>query len=338
MKDNGNEILVTVTIATFNRSELLEQVLLSLVNQTVEDNYYEILICDSDSSDSTVNVVEKYQSSSKNIKHIHTENVLAAKRNIGIKNANGTMVVFLDDDCIPERTFVEKYLSIAKSKNFGLQKCVYCGHVIFPEDWIKKSNYYRYRDSRHYNIRNYKKTRPLNYRTIVVMNMGFNRELFSQYISEVNENFLGYGYEDQELGWRLMINGFEIKLHDACITHFEKSGDIVGYGKKIYYSAKDGMSNLLKYSEEAAKNLGFQTYLLDPDLKYKYRILNELKKNITQIIFNKYITKLLISYSKITDKISFLYSPFIYRYVLAYYYIEGAKARAITKKNTDWYD
>jgi len=338
MKEDCNEILVSVTIATFNRSQLLDKVLYSLINQSVDDKYFEVIICDSNSADSTTQVVENYQKRKENIKHIHTKNILAAKRNIGIKHAIGAMVVFLDDDCIPEQKFLEKYISIAKSPEFRSEKCVYCGHVVFPEDWVRRSNYYRYRDSRHYNRRNRKKTGPLDFRTIIVMNMGFNRQLFTRYIQEVNEKFIGYGYEDQELGWRLMANGFEIKLHDAYITHLERSGGIDGYGKKIYYSAKDGMSHLLKYSEDTAKSLGVRTYLIDPDLHYKYNFLNILKKNISRIIFNQFLTNLFIYYLKITDHISLFYSPSIYRYVIAHYYVEGANARGIKKNNNEWYD
>ncbi len=86
--------LVSVIIATYNRSHYLPEAIESVLNQTYKD--FEIIVVDDGSTDETRTVVKRY---GKRVGYIYQENagVLSA-RNTGIKNSKGVFLAFLDDD------------------------------------------------------------------------------------------------------------------------------------------------------------------------------------------------------------------------------------------------
>jgi glycosyltransferase involved in cell wall biosynthesis len=86
--------LVSVIIPTFNRADLVIQALESVINQDYQP--IEIIVIDDGSTDNTA---EKINDFGQQVKYIRQENSgEATARNLGIQNANGKYVAFLDDD------------------------------------------------------------------------------------------------------------------------------------------------------------------------------------------------------------------------------------------------
>lgn len=86
--------LVSVIIATFNREILIVKAIESVLAQTFKD--FELIVVDDGSTDSTAQVLAKYRD---RITYLYQENKgPSAARNLGIKNANGAYVCFLDSD------------------------------------------------------------------------------------------------------------------------------------------------------------------------------------------------------------------------------------------------
>ena len=315
---------ITVTVCTYNRVILLEQVLTALQNQTISHSEYEIIICDSKSCDGTEKLIKRISEFSPiSITHINTKNNLAAKRNIGIQSAAAPLIVFLDDDCIPERDFLEKYLRTF-SHVLPTDKVVYCGEVRYPHHWVEESNYYRFRDSRHYVVNRH--SNKLNYKTIVVMNMCFRAEIFKDIIGSVDESFVGYGAEDQELGYRLEQNDFSIMTSPARIYHFENTGTIEAYGDKIRRGSRDGMRTLIRVAPDAA--FGINTLRkIDRDFP---------NRSIFDFAFSFFIRLILMTNAHIvvchflskTDRKRMFYVPILYRFVMAVFYLEGSLQRS----------
>ncbi len=85
---------ISVIIPTYNRKKTLARAIQSVINQSLSP--FEILIIDDGSNDGTEEwVKEKFQ----NIKYIYQNNRgVSSARNIGIENANGDWVAFLDSD------------------------------------------------------------------------------------------------------------------------------------------------------------------------------------------------------------------------------------------------
>ena len=95
---------VSVIIPTFNRAQYIAETIKSVLNQT--DNDFEIIVVDDGSNDNTREVLKAFINK---IKYIYKENAGAASaRNVGIKNAQGKYIVFLDSDDL----FLPKKLEI----------------------------------------------------------------------------------------------------------------------------------------------------------------------------------------------------------------------------------
>ena len=85
---------ISVIIPTFNRKKTLGRAIQSVMNQSLSP--FEILIIDDWSNDGTEEWVKK---NFQNIKYIYQDNHgVSSARNIGIENAYGDWVAFLDSD------------------------------------------------------------------------------------------------------------------------------------------------------------------------------------------------------------------------------------------------
>lgn len=108
----------SIVVVTYNiDTRLLALNLDSLSNQTT--NNFEILIVDNSDKTDIRPILSKY-----NLKYIKLgKNYgLSVGRNVGIKFSSGIIVIFLDDDAIPARDFIEKHLTAYKKYNiFGLR-------------------------------------------------------------------------------------------------------------------------------------------------------------------------------------------------------------------------
>lgn len=95
MSDNNH--LVSIIIPTYNRSKELVRCLDSISQQSYKN--YEVIVCDDGSTDDTKKVVEKYRDK-MNIIYLYQNNSggPAKPRNLGIKNAKGFYISFLDSD------------------------------------------------------------------------------------------------------------------------------------------------------------------------------------------------------------------------------------------------
>jgi len=87
----------SVIIPTYNRANLLERCLNSLVEQTFKD--FEVLVCDDGSTDNTKEISQKFESV-LDIKYLWEENWggPARPRNRGIAVSKGEWICFLDSD------------------------------------------------------------------------------------------------------------------------------------------------------------------------------------------------------------------------------------------------
>lgn len=87
---------VSIVIPTFNRADLIDRTIESVLNQTYEN--FEVLIVDDASTDNTYEVISSI--SDERIRYIQLEKNTKGTmtRNVGIENSSGEYVAFLDSD------------------------------------------------------------------------------------------------------------------------------------------------------------------------------------------------------------------------------------------------
>jgi glycosyltransferase involved in cell wall biosynthesis len=105
-------IEVSVVVPTFNRPELLDRCLDALVDQSLAPASYEIVIADDAASETTRLQVDAWRrrccESGPAIHYLPVRDSRgpAGARNVGWRHAQGRVLAFTDDDCIPDREWL----------------------------------------------------------------------------------------------------------------------------------------------------------------------------------------------------------------------------------------
>ncbi|MCE0558578.1 glycosyltransferase family 2 protein [Motilimonas sp. E26] len=112
---NESSPLVSIVIPLYNAENYIEETLQSVLNQTY--NNYEVIVVDNASTDSSMVIVNRFAFEFKNLKVFCCEvnsGGPAKPRNIGIENAQGEYIAFLDSDDIWHPDKLEKQLCLLK--------------------------------------------------------------------------------------------------------------------------------------------------------------------------------------------------------------------------------
>ena len=111
---------VSVIVPVYNAEKYLEQCISSIANQTMQD--IEILAINDGSTDNSLNMLDELSQKYKGkLKIFDKENGGAGSaRNIGLENANGEFVKFVDADDYLKADILEKMYAIAKEHNVSL--------------------------------------------------------------------------------------------------------------------------------------------------------------------------------------------------------------------------
>ena len=105
---------VSIIIPVYNRNRILANTLAALTHQTYPQHLIEVIVVDDGSNDNVLQVIEKYEGK-LNLRYLRQPDHgfrVAAARNMGLRQANGDAIIFLDADILPCATDVENYMQI----------------------------------------------------------------------------------------------------------------------------------------------------------------------------------------------------------------------------------
>ena len=287
---------------------------------------YEVIVCDSSSTDGTRDAVLALAARYNNVRYVNvTLNILAVKRNEGIRAAAADIIIFMDDDAVPDVRFVESHVK-AQEASTGI---VFCGQIRYPEKWVKQSNYFRYRDSRHLGpSRPHITPGQVPPWMITVMNLSFKRSEMVRQVGYVSEEFVRYGGEDVELGFRIARAGMKlVYLPEALVLHYEYKGSIAQYYQKLYVGSRDSAPVLHRLAPE---------FLNSTKGRYLERIYAEksaytlVPRLVARICTGSWAVRLAIGCLERVDRFHFMYSSVGYHYVTAISIMAGIRDRLRT--------
>lgn len=130
-------MLVSIIIPAYNVEKYVTDCLDSLVKQTHKD--IEIIIINDGSTDKTREVVESYDFKKIRYKIINTTNQgVSTARNIGIENAEGKYLYFLDSDDWVTETFIENL--VIQAEKYQSDIC-FGGWIVLNEKFEKQLDY-----------------------------------------------------------------------------------------------------------------------------------------------------------------------------------------------------
>ena len=199
-------IAVTIQLCTYNRAALLERVLDACFEQHVDPAIYEIVLVDDGSRDETPAVIERARARARcRFEAITKANGgLASARNVGIAQARGKRIIFIDDDVLPAPNFVAEHL----------RSDVRHGDVIIRGAVINTESFERLPPPI-WTIAHYSG----NY--FWTSNVSVRRERLAR-VGAFDEGFREYGWEDIELGMRLRKIGTRAVFNPRALAFHYK--------------------------------------------------------------------------------------------------------------------
>jgi glycosyltransferase involved in cell wall biosynthesis len=134
----------SIIVCTYNRAESLRDTLRALRTQQVAPfREWEVVIVDNNSKDHTREVVEEFQRSWPLLRYeIEREQGLSHARNHGVAAARGSVLLFTDDDVLPEADWLES--TVAGLDKYSADACGgYIGPIWEkqPPKWLTERFY-----------------------------------------------------------------------------------------------------------------------------------------------------------------------------------------------------
>ena len=112
---------ISVIVPVYNSAKYLNKCLDSLVSQTIKS--YEIIIINDGSTDDSLEIIKKYINIYNNIKLISTQNNgIGIARNIGLKQAKGEYIAFIDNDDEYDKNLIRDNLKLIVDNNADIVK------------------------------------------------------------------------------------------------------------------------------------------------------------------------------------------------------------------------
>lgn len=208
---------ISYIILTHNRLETLIYHLQSIRLQDYLCDYLEVIVADDGSTDGT----QKYCESSKFVNiYVNTGNIdkvtPARARNMGIEKANGDLLIFADDDCLPHPLLLFEYQKTQRGicsvgyRSSLKNRLAFQLAIFSPFKDIEDGRPQEY----------YKRAMGQNF-----IWHHFSSGSFAIYKDDLkgvkfDEEFEGYGYEDRHFAFLLKEAGIKFDfLYTAIIYH-----------------------------------------------------------------------------------------------------------------------
>ena len=207
---------ISVIIPTWNRMETLRLVLESLARQRFYD-MYEVLVCDSSSTDGTEEMVYSLSVPYK-LRYLCQENKgRSGARNLGIQNASGEYILFTDADIIAHENLLNEHIKAHQRMSSRLQTyTAVVGCEIRVKDLAELQYLHSHPEKQHEIHAPHRKFLPWYF--FLTGNASVSRNLLEK-VGVFDESFQGYGMEDLELGYRISQADVDIIYNRKAINY-----------------------------------------------------------------------------------------------------------------------
>lgn len=221
---NGGLPVLSIVVPTFNRAALLPRVFAALLDQDFGGDY-EILVVDDGSGDATPQVLEEW--ARRNPLRLRTfaqkNSGPARARNHGAEQARGQILVFIDDDCIAERSWLRELKQCIDATDAA----AVAGTVVNDDEgWVGR---YVNRES----VIDHVLSTDGSVLEVITGNVAVRTEAFRR-LGGFDETIRVAGGEDTEFSVRLRDSGLRIaRAKQARVYHDSRVG-LKEYLRMIY--------------------------------------------------------------------------------------------------------
>ena len=295
--------MLSVIIPVYNVENYLNECLDSVTSQTLED--MEIICIDDGSTDNSPDILKEYSKKDKRIKIITKENGgQATARNLGIKEAQGEYIAFVDSDDFIEPTMFEKLYTKAKDNNLDIAMCKIATYDNQTEEIKDNVWYYMlgvFRDFEK-DIFNHKDTKEFTCHIAVTP---YNKIYKTTLLKENNILFPeGLIFEDEKFFYDTYLRAKRVSIVDEFLYYYRinRKGSTVDTIKDNDFSDIVPISKLIRETFKETDNYEDYKILLSnrfihlqlarftqTSQKYKENFFNLLKSDLEEVLADRTI-------------------------------------------------
>ena len=295
--------MLSVIIPVYNVENYLNECLDSVTSQTLED--MEIICIDDGSTDNSPDILKEYSKKDKRIKIITKENGgQATARNLGIKEAQGEYIAFVDSDDFIEPTMFEKLYTKAKDNNLDIAMCKIATYDNQTEEIKDNVWYYMlgvFRDFEK-DIFNHKDTKEFTCHIAVTP---YNKIYKTTLLKENNILFPeGLIFEDEKFFYDTYLRAKRVSIVDEFLYYYRinRKGSTVDTIKDNDFSDIVPISKLIRETFKETDNYEDYKILLSnrfihlqlarftqTSQKYKETFFNLLKSDLEEVLADRTI-------------------------------------------------
>ena len=271
--------MISVIVPVYNVEKYLKRCVDSILAQDYED--YEVILVDDGSTDQSGNICDAYAKNHKNVKVIHKENAgPSGARNVGIKEADGDFVTFIDSDDYISNRYLFVLDSLIKRYNADLA-CARFESVGDSDDLNKLEQKARKKQSNERIYYGRKACKALLYEKD--FQTSSCNILLKTKIAEENLFPIGKYHEDELTTFRYMLSANKVVITDEILYfYYQREGSIMHtFGKPVideinaaenYVVVCRGLNSrtLLNAAYHKKYDLIRQTLVNYPELKENY--------------------------------------------------------------------
>jgi len=219
---------ISVIIPTYNNRDVLRETIRALREQTLASELFEIVVVDDGSTDSTAEMLaEAQRQPGASIRSVTQANRgRSAARNLGVRSAEGRIVVFLDSDLWATPTLLAEHHRHYPPDVTG--RGVQGRTVTHPESRV--TPFMKVKEmTPDLTIRRRRDLSPFHVTTR-------NCSMLRQDVLDAggfDETFSGYGWEDIELAIRMHGRGVRFEYEPLALGYHHHVEDLMGVREKL---------------------------------------------------------------------------------------------------------
>lgn len=260
--------IISVIVPVYNAEKSLHMCIQSLLNQTFTN--IEIILVNDGSTDMSLNICQKYRNIDDRIRIIDQENKgRSAVRNIGINNASGDYIMFLDSDDYVSKNFCMDAIKAVYEYNADI--------VLF--DYFLRNTHQNIakRTSSYDGLLTKEQAMMTTVNASFLPMKIFKRDLFNGVTFPIGKN-----YEDIFVTYRLIYKANRIchipiplyyyVQHDNSVTHVKNAQNISDYFEASFIRLKflqKKFPSIVSYALSNIKIICFFYLIYSSDGKYK---------------------------------------------------------------------
>ncbi len=275
---------ISVIVPVYNVENYLKQCIDSIINQTFKD--IEIICVNDGSTDSSRAILEEYKQKDQRIKIIDKENGgLSSARNVGLKEASGKFISFIDSDDWVDITMLEKLYKNITDLNSDISICAVHQYDETTKETKDNDKYFNlgYFDETFDNRAfSYLDTKPF---IMDVCVMAWNKLYRKSLIDECNARFPdGLIWEDGPFFFSIFFKTQRVSIIRDFLYYYRinRTGSIIQKGGIQFLDIIDVVNLMLKSLKqtpifEDVKNEFFRRKA--DDIIYRYELIGLKLKN-----------------------------------------------------------